>query len=190
MFRSERWRTFSASSLVFSEICKRFCQTEFSGAGYESFQSGFVPGWRFQYGNFLMFIALLGMYQAPSVFILRDLLSSAVADWWSVTCNPIPESFGTNLRRWIYEEDFNFPRLWRAFQQQRSAPNRRFRNYLFRELTGHDPALCQPCPRTRFQAESFPTTRYLFFLAFKMARPLSLGRRKIVRCLGRPPIFF
>jgi hypothetical protein len=51
-----------------------------------------------------------GMDELPSVFILRDLLSLAVADWWSVTCNPIPESFGTDLRRWIYEEDFNFSR--------------------------------------------------------------------------------
>jgi hypothetical protein len=69
-----------------------------------------------------MFIALLGMYQAPSVFILRDLLSSAVADWWSVTCNPIPESFGTNLRRWIYEEDFNFPHCGVPFSSNGRRP--------------------------------------------------------------------
>jgi len=56
-----------------------------------------------------MLVAPEGMDQRPSVFILRDLLSSALADWWSATCNPIPESFGTDLRRWIYEEDFNFP---------------------------------------------------------------------------------
>jgi hypothetical protein len=57
-----------------------------------------------------MLIAHAGMDQAPSVVILKDFLSSTVADRWSVTCNSIPESFGTNRRRWIYEEDFNFPR--------------------------------------------------------------------------------